>query len=215
MSRAERAYRLLLRSYPRAFRAAYDSEMLLLFRDQRRDPAARGFRFWRAILWDVARSAPLLRLEALRARWRAWMDGSWDGGGAHFHPQGGSMRARRATAMLAVLGGVFQLVNTGVDGWGGRATGLGGDWVLALGLSAVMGALLLSAGVALLRGGPGATRLVRGAALACLALIAVLQVVFPFMSIFSRLLGVAIPVALLVALHSSGGRRDLSASTPA
>lgn len=67
-------YRLLLGAYPPAFRAAYGREMAQLFRDQRRAAAVGDhpvLGFWAAVVWDVVRSAPALRLDALRARWRA------------------------------------------------------------------------------------------------------------------------------------------------
>ena len=69
MRAAERVYRLLLRAYPAGFRAEYGREMVLVFRDRRRDESARGIRFWSEMIWDVARSAPALRLDAFRIRW--------------------------------------------------------------------------------------------------------------------------------------------------
>ena len=65
---AERAYALLLRAYPPQFRAAYEREMALCFRDLVRDAGAPGMGFWMMIVADVARSAPALRFDALRAR---------------------------------------------------------------------------------------------------------------------------------------------------
>ena len=61
MSAAERAYRLLLRAYPAAFRAAYGREMTQLFNDRRRDASSARGQFWAAMLADVARSAPTMR----------------------------------------------------------------------------------------------------------------------------------------------------------
>src|SRR6266571_3381953 len=63
---AERIYRLLLRAYPPDFRAEYEREMVLLFRDQCRESDVRTIGFWAAVIWDVARSAPALRAEAWR-----------------------------------------------------------------------------------------------------------------------------------------------------
>jgi hypothetical protein len=197
-----------------------------VFRDQCRDrrrasgpgAAARGgaFAFWAATAWDVARSAPALRLDAARARWRGRKRGA-PAGGPHpappFRPDGGTMSGKRAAATLALLGGAFQLANTGAEVWAGYRGPTGG-WALAMALAFVMGALLLTGGVALVRPGPGATRLARGAALACLALVVGLQLVFPFMSIFARLLGVGIPVALLLATRGSGGAPGRGSSAP-
>jgi hypothetical protein len=216
-----RAYRLLLRAYPADFRAAYGREMALAFRDQLRDQVrdrrraggADALGFWAATLWDVARSAPALRLDAARARWRARRHGP-PAGGPHLRRDGGAMRARRAVAALAVLGGLFQLANTGAEAWAGYA-GPAGGWRSAMALAFLMGALLLAAGAALLRRGPGAARLARGAALACLALVAGLQVVLPFMSIFARLLGVGLPVALLLVTRRPRGGPGRDPSVPA
>jgi hypothetical protein len=196
---AERVYALLLRAYPAAFRAAYGREMRQLFRDQlkhQRSRARTGIGFWTALLWDVARSAPALRLDALRARFRGWLDGR-EHGGAHLHWKRGTMGSRRPVAILALLGGAFEILNAGADVRAGWGTYRGSGWVVALMLSVAMGALLAAAGVALLRPRSGTTRWVRGGAVASLALAVGIQLVFPYMSIFSRLLAVGIPLALL------------------
>lgn len=57
MSGAERVYRVLLRAYPAALRAEYARDMLLAFRDARRDRRVSETRFWIDIGWDVARAA--------------------------------------------------------------------------------------------------------------------------------------------------------------
>lgn len=119
------------------------------------------------------------------------------------------MKGRRTVAGLAVFGGLYELANTAAEVWAGYGGSTGG-WALAMALSFLMGALLLAAGVALLRRGPAATRLARGAALGCLALVVTLQFTWPFMSIFARLLGVGIPLALLLS-----ARRGPGASAPA
>ena len=63
---AERIYRLLLRAYPPDFRAEYEREMVLLFRDQCQESDVRTLGFWAAVICDVARSAPALRAAAWR-----------------------------------------------------------------------------------------------------------------------------------------------------
>ncbi|MGZ8455127.1 MAG: hypothetical protein ACXW61_01910 [Gemmatirosa sp.] len=211
MSAPERVYRVLLRAYPASFRTAYGREMTLLFRDQlndrrraseRRGEARAGVgayaRFWAAVVWDVTRSAPALRLDALRARSRARADGPWVGG-PHLHPEGGTMRARRTVAALAILGGAYELVNSAAEAWSGGGASRGdAGWVLAIALGVVMGTLLAGAGLALLRPGAAAARVARGAALACLALVVGILLLFPYMSILSRMVGVGVPLALLV-----------------
>ena len=57
MSVAERIYRALLWAYPAALRAEFGRDMLLAFRDARRDRRVSEPRFWIDIGWDVARTA--------------------------------------------------------------------------------------------------------------------------------------------------------------
>src|SRR5882762_2120124 len=61
---AERIYRVLLRAYPQDFRAEYGREMVLLFREQCQESDVRTLAFWAAVVFDVARSAPVLRMES-------------------------------------------------------------------------------------------------------------------------------------------------------
>lgn len=200
---AVRTYRLLLRAYPATFRAAYGGEMERLFRDQLRDhrrgtPACGrpGQRFWPAVLWDVVRSAPALRLDALREAWH---------GSPHLQPDEDTMKAKRAVAVAVLLGGVFEVINAGIEWRAGSGLGRDAGWVAALALGTLSGTLLAVAGGALLRGGPSATRAARVAALACLALSIGVQLVFPYMSTFSRLIEVCLPIALLFVTRGPRG----------
>ena len=59
---SERTYRALLLLYPRRFRRDYRSEMVQLFRDQRRD---RGRRAWLTTLHDLFTTVPARNLEAI------------------------------------------------------------------------------------------------------------------------------------------------------
>ena len=63
----ERAYRLLLRAYPAAWRREYADEMVQFFRDSAREARWKGRRlaFWAHIVADVSASAPPLRLRAI------------------------------------------------------------------------------------------------------------------------------------------------------
>ena len=69
--RGGRCLTLLLRAYPAAFRREYAAPMRQLVRDQRRALGAAGplavARFWAAVAWDVARTAPREHRDA-RAR---------------------------------------------------------------------------------------------------------------------------------------------------
>ena len=62
----------MLRAYPRAFRLEYGPEMTQLFHDCYRDIQADGLitavAFWRRMIVDVIRAAPLERWEALERR---------------------------------------------------------------------------------------------------------------------------------------------------
>src|SRR5438046_9508567 len=94
---AERIYRLLLRAYPPDFRAEYGREMVLLFRDQCRESDVRTLGFWTAVIYDVARSAPALRMEAWRRNTR-------------------TMEViMKLAAILTVLLGVLGIANAVVD----------------------------------------------------------------------------------------------------
>ena len=60
--RSTAAYRLLLRAYPRAFRAEYEPDMVLLFNEQLRDESSA--RVWARTAIDLASTVPLQHLEA-------------------------------------------------------------------------------------------------------------------------------------------------------
>ena len=179
--RAERAYALLLRAYPPAFRASYGREMTLCFRDLMRDARRPGLGFWMAIVADVARSAPPLRAEALRARWNP-----------NERMEGGGMRAMGA---LAVAIGLLQAVNALIELKGGGTAG----WpALVVAIAIVLSVLLVVAGIALLADASSARTLSRIAAVCWLVLVVLVRAVHPWMSIFSTLLAVVFPLALLV-----------------
>lgn len=190
---AERFYRLLLRAYPPDFRAKYGREMALLFRDQCREGEVRSLRFWAAVIWDVARSAPALRAEA----WRA----------------GANQRTRtlevimRLIAMLTVLLAAFLAVSAMTE-WVAWLRGpmagtysMAGTYVLSLALAIFASALFLTAGVALRRGTPSGRKTASLALLASLAMIVAARLLFPWTSLFSRFVSIGLPVALLIALH--------------
>ena len=223
---AERAYRLLLRAYPAAFQAEYGREMLLHFRDLRRAaaPARAALDFWGDVLWDVVRSAPALRAQDWRARAltlfrrgaqrRAPVHGRWLD---TFFTGGSTMRAARATAGLAVVVGIYEGANALAEGWAGRAasaggttdgvTGAGATWLMALALAAAAGALLAAVGVALLRRRPAGPLpgWLRVATVGCLVAFVAAGFVHSWMALVARLLGVAVPLALLAVLRPGRG----------
>ena len=187
MSAAERAYRLLLRCYPRRFRTEFGAEMALLFRDQRLAAATSGesaAAFWRRIVWDLIRSAPRQRIDALRGA-----DGS------HFQPEG---RVMKSLAIVSALVGVFEAFNASAEGWYGGIAARDGYALTAGALGTLAGLLLVVAGAALLRGARSAPSIVHSAAAGCLAAIVLAAVFAPRLSVLATLLGVVVPLLLLV-----------------
>lgn len=184
---AERLYQLLLRAYPREFRAAYGREMTLLFRDLCREGEVRSLRFWARIISDVARSAPALRVEAWRAR--------------------GMRKTQtievfmKVAALVTVLLGLSATLNAVVEGSAGLRGTMTGTHVLSVAMGVLAGALLLTAGVTLLRNAPSAQRVATSATLACLVLMLVARLLHPWMSILSQVVGFALPATLLIVLH--------------
>ena len=61
----QRLFQLMLRAYPREFRLEYGPDMTQLFRDCYRDIQSDGLisaiAFWRRMIVDVIRTAPLER----------------------------------------------------------------------------------------------------------------------------------------------------------
>ena len=181
---AERIYRLLLRVYPQEFRAEYGREMVLVFRDQCRDGDVRTLGFWARVFWDVARSAPALRVEAWRAR--------------RMENTRTVEVTMKIAAMLTVLLAGFGIVGAVGEWVTGTKGAMGGGYVLAVVLGVLASALLLGGGVAILLRSRQAARL---ALFASLALVVAARLLFPWMSIFSQLVGFGLPVALLVAMY--------------
>ena len=193
MSVAVRTYRLMLRAYPAEFRREFEGEMLLLFSDLRRERGSRSVRFWAGQLWDVARSAPALRLDAWMARRTN-----------HSHHREGTMMTM---AILAVLIGAMEAVNAAQEVWFGYAKHDGYP-LMGGTMGVVAGVLLLSAGVAVLRKSDRAANFLRAAAVTCLAVFAFMAVAMPLMSGLATLLGIAFPVAVLLYLWRNRPRGD-------
>ncbi len=194
MSGTERAYWLLLRAYPPRFRAEFGHEMMLVFRDRRRETGVHGVRFWLEMLGDVARSAPALRAEA----WRA-------GPGGNDSTGEGTMRP---IAILAMLTGAYVMVHALRGGWDGGMMNDDGGLMAAAVLGAGAGGLLVAAGISLLRLGTGALGFVRGTAVASFALCVLVALALPFWSVFARLIGVTVPMILLLVLRRQPSAPD-------
>jgi hypothetical protein len=190
---AERLYRVLLRVYPEEFRAEYWREMALLFRDTYREHAGAETSFWLSIIWDVVRSAPALRMAAWRASWNQ-----------DNQPLEGTMKG---AAMLTVVLGLYGAAGAVAEAIaadrvaGAAGATFGGTHLIAVVLGAIAGALLLVAGLALLVRSPSQRLVATIAAAGSLVLVLCARVLFPWMSIFSQLVGFVLPIALLAMLH--------------
>lgn len=109
-------------------------------------------------------------------------------------------------AILSILIGAVEAVNSLQEVWVRGA--LNPDAALLIGgtIGTVAGVLLLSAGIALLRGSMRATALATGAAVTCLIVFVLVGLVRPQMSAFTTLLGVGFPIALLLSLRTMRGQ---------
>lgn len=107
----------------------------------------------------------------------------------------------KLAAMLTVLLGVYGALNAVGEGVAGLRGTMSGTYVLAIALGVLAGALLLTAGVALRSTAPAGRKTASAAALASLAIIVVARQLHPWMSIFSQLVGIGMPISLLIALY--------------
>lgn len=185
---AERIYRLLLRAYPPEFRAEYEREMMLLFRDQCRENDVRTLGFWVAVIGDVARSAPALRVEAWRAH-------------ASENTQTMEVLMKLAAMVTLLLGGVIGILNAAVEWVAASQQSVSGMHEVSIVLGVLASALLLAAGVAIANRTQRGRQVARLAVVASLVMIVVARLLFPWMSVFSQLVGIGLPVALLIALY--------------
>lgn len=186
MNRGERTYRAMLRVYPRPFLDAYESEMLVAFRDRRRE-SLDGRAPWLALLADLTRSAPV-----------AWRDH------INLHTQGAAMKAM---AVLATMVGVYETFNTIVELTLGGAGGRRGIALLGLAFAVAAGIGLAAAGVALIRRGRSAATFATGASVACFTLFGVAAVTRAGLSGMASLAGLAFPLLLIGALMFTGSSR--------
>ncbi|MEO7458178.1 MAG: hypothetical protein ABIY52_18105 [Gemmatimonadaceae bacterium] len=182
MSAAEKVFSVMLKLFPAEFRNEYGREVMLVFRDYHRDKGANVVSFWSEITWDVLKSAPALRLEVWRARRRA---------------NGSGVRMTTTMATLAIVIGAMQVVNATVEGWaGGVVSGAPESFLVGI-LGIVAGAMLFTAGFALLGRSTRASSLATRAALTCLGVFLFTGFVIPRMSILATLLGTVFPLGLL------------------
>jgi hypothetical protein len=180
----ERIFAILLRAYPAGFRARYGREMTTVFRDLRREGRG-GWGWWRDLVLDVLRSAPRQRLEGLTSS-------TWEAG-------------MMTIAILSILVGAVEAAGALVELVAVIRNPVGGGPATpgsALGVAA--GALLLGAGMALLRRSPGAVTLARAAAVTSVLVTVLISYVIPMMGYFAQILGIGFPLVLLFYLRRTG-----------
>jgi hypothetical protein len=189
---AERAYALLLVTYPAEFRERFGRQLEQAFRDLYRESDTRRAKLWFDVLWDVARSAPALRVEALHSWWST-----------NTPVEDGTMRPM---AILTVVVGAIQILNALVELGAGWSQPHGDYWLAGVMVGLMAAALLIAAGVSLLRGVARAAAWARIGALACVAMVVFIWLVQPWMSIFGILLGIGFPIVLLLFLQLGRGQ---------
>jgi hypothetical protein len=197
---AERVYRLLLRIYPGDFRSEYGREMTLLFRDEYRVRDTTALAFWVSMVWDAAQSAMSMWVDIWLARGKEYT--------RTFEV------IMKLTGMLAVLFGVYGTLSALAEGMPGMRGTLGGAYILAILLCGAAGALLITAGVALWRSKLAGRQTATIALVASLVIMVLARLSFPWMSIFSQLIGIGLPIVLLSVLYWPR-RRDPSTSAAA
>lgn len=107
----------------------------------------------------------------------------------------------KIAAMLTVLLAAFGIVGAAGEWIAGSKGAVEGRYVLAVVLGVFASVLLLGAGVAILLGARWGRQPARLALFASLVSAVAARLLFPWMSIFSQLVGFGLPVALLIALY--------------
>jgi hypothetical protein len=149
------------------------------------------------VVWDIARSAPALRVQTVGERWRTDIY------------MGATMKVM---AILAVLVGGLELLNTLREATAGGGGSAPTAWVVIIVLAVTAALLLLGSGVVLLSGRPRAATLARGGALACLVVFAAIAAIRPIFSIAATGLGILFPIVLLVFMFRKTGHGASPAS---
>lgn len=182
---AERVYCLLLRAYPSTFRSEYGREMMLIFRDEFRSRNTADLGFWLSMVRDVARSAPPMWVDALRARI--------------------SNYTRivevfmKLAGIIAILLGGFGVVSTLIEAVAGMRGTPSGAYILAVVLGIIAAALLLAAGASLLRSPVSGRHIATIALLASLAIVLIARLLHPWMGVLALIVGIGSPILLLGA----------------
>lgn len=179
-------YRLMLQLYPPDFRASFEREMVLLYRDQRREGVVNA-RFWMSFVAETLGNAPRLWVEELR-------DGLLN-----------TEAAVKVMGLLTLLIGALETLNSLVES---RSYNFGSRDSLAqllLVLAIASAVLLTLSGLALIFRGPSARRTGWIAAVFCLGTFILMAATRPMMSVAAMLVGVAFPLVMMAFLFA---RRD-------
>jgi hypothetical protein len=184
---AERVYRWLLRVYPSDFRSRYEREMTLLFRDEYRMRETNALAFWASMVWDAARSATSI-----------WVD-LWFTRTKHYTRT--LEVIMKLAGILAVLLGVVGVANALVETVAAMRGTLEGGHLVAIVLGVAAAALLITAGTALLRSPVSGRHTATIALVGSLVVVLIARLTHPWMSTFSQIIGIGLPIALLATLH--------------
>ncbi|HEX6628578.1 MAG TPA: hypothetical protein VF105_11505 [Gemmatimonadaceae bacterium] len=184
---AERVYRLLLRAYPRTFRAKYGEEMMLLFRDEYRRRNARALAFWGSIVDDLARSAPSMWVEVFSSRIKDFT--------RVFEV------VMKLAGILAVLLGIYGVVGALGDAVVGMRIGPSGAYVVAVSLGIIAALLLLTAGAAVLWSSASGRNTATIALAASVLMVLIARLLHPWMGTVALIVGIVSPIVLLAAVQ--------------
>jgi hypothetical protein len=115
---------------------------------------------------------------------------------------------RKTMAILSILIGAIETVNGLVEGWAAARVGLDASAIVVVALVVAAGILLVASGLALASRSARAPALSLAAAITCLAVFVLIGVALPRMSIFSMMLGIGFPIALLLFLRFGRGQSE-------
>jgi hypothetical protein len=112
----------------------------------------------------------------------------------------------KLAGILAVLLGVYGVVNALAEAVAGMRGTLGGVYIVAVVLGIIAAALLLTAGAALLRSPPSGRHTATITLLASLLIVLIARLLHPWMGMLALIVGIGSPILLLAAVHWPTGR---------
>ena len=118
----------------------------------------------------------------------------------------------KLAAMLTLSLGALGVLNAGVEWGASQTSSISRAHGLSLMLGVFASALLLGAGVAIMRGTPQGRNGARLALIGSLVMFASARLLFPWMGILAQLIGLGSPVVLLIALYWPRGASPAGAA---